>query len=87
MGVNFQIRLTDCLACLLLFWTRFLFYLQLFLIEGLEQVLRNDLIEAFLQGQKLSLDAMQETPVHIQPAENTWKILCVCGLKMNLAAT
>lgn len=45
-------------------------YLQFFLIEGLEQVLRNNLIEAFLQGQKLSLDAMQETPVHIQPVEN-----------------
>ena len=46
------------------------FYLQLFLIEGFEQVLRNNLIEAFLQSQKLSLDAMQETPVHIQPAKN-----------------
>lgn len=33
-------------------------------------MLRNNLIEAFLQSQKLSLDAMQETPVHIQPAEN-----------------
>lgn len=50
--------------------TSFLFYLQFFLIEGFEQVLRNNLIEAFLKGQKLSLDAMQETPVHIQPAEN-----------------
>lgn len=33
-------------------------------------MLRNNLIEAFLQGQKLSFDAMQETPVHIQPAKN-----------------
>lgn len=54
-------------------WIAFIleqFYLQFFLIEGFEQVLRNNLIEAFLQGQKLSLNAMQETPVHIQPAEN-----------------
>ena len=35
-------------------------------------MLRNDLIEAFLQGQKLSLDAMQETPVYIQPTTKTW---------------
>lgn len=41
------------------------FYLQLFLIKGFEQMLRNNLIKAFLQGQKLSLDAMQETPVDI----------------------
>ena len=33
-------------------------------------MLRDNLIKAFLQGQKLSLDAMQETPVHIQPAED-----------------
>lgn len=46
-------------------------YLQFFLIKGFEQVLRDNLVEAFLQSQKLSLDAMQETPVHIQPAENT----------------
>ncbi len=45
-------------------------YLQFFLIKGFEQVLRYNLIEAFLQGQKLSLNAMQEAPVHIQPAEN-----------------
>lgn len=44
-------------------------YLQLFLVEGLEQVLRNHLVEAFLQGQELSLDAVQESPVHIQPAD------------------
>ncbi len=53
-----------------LFWNSLLLYLQFFLVEGLEQVLRNNLIEAFLKGQKLSLDAMQEAPVHIQPAEN-----------------
>lgn len=33
-------------------------------------MLWDNLIEAFLQGQKLSLDAMKETPVHIQPAES-----------------
>ncbi|TNN47973.1 hypothetical protein EYF80_041835 [Liparis tanakae] len=42
--------------------------LELFFIEGFEQVLRDDLVEAFLQRQKLSLDAVQETPAHIQPA-------------------
>lgn len=47
----------------------FLLYLQFLLIKGLEKVFRDDLIEAFLQGQKLSLDAVKETPVHIQPAE------------------
>lgn len=44
-------------------------YLQLFLVKGLEQVLRNHLVEAFLQGQELGLDAVQEPPVHIQPAD------------------
>lgn len=47
------------------------FYLQLFLIKGFEQVLRNDLVEALLQGQELSLDAVQETPVYVQPAGGT----------------
>lgn len=47
-----------------------LLYLQFLLIKGFEQMLRDNLIEAFLQGQKLSLDAVQETPVDIQPAEN-----------------
>lgn len=54
----------------LLFWNSCLIYLQFFFIKGFEQVLRNDLIEAFLQGQKLGLNAMQETPVHVQPADN-----------------
>lgn len=30
-------------------------------------MLGDDLVEALLQGQELSLDAMEETPVHIQP--------------------
>lgn len=42
----------------LLFYYKLLLYLQFFLIKGFEQVLRNDLIEAFLQSQKLSLNAM-----------------------------
>lgn len=50
----------------------FFFYLQLFFVKGFEQVLRNNLIKAFLQGQKLSLNAMQETPVYIQPTGETW---------------
>lgn len=33
-------------------------YLQLLFVEGLEQVLWNDLIEALLQSQKLSFDPM-----------------------------
>lgn len=33
-------------------------------------MLRDNFIEAFLQGQKLSLNTVQETPVHIQPAAN-----------------
>lgn len=45
-------------------------YLQLFLVEGLEEVLGDDLVEALLQGQELSLDASQETPVHIQSVGN-----------------
>lgn len=32
-------------------------------------MLRNHLVEALLQGQELSLDAVQESPVHIQPAD------------------
>lgn len=41
-------------------------------------MLRNNLIEAFLQGQKLSLDAVQETPVHIQPAGERERADRVC---------
>lgn len=38
-------------------------------------MLRNNLIKALLQGQKLSLDAVQETPVYVQPTGETraWK--------------
>lgn len=44
-------------------------YLQFLLVKGFEEVLWDDLIEALLQGQKLSLDAVKETPVHVQPEE------------------
>lgn len=46
-----------------------LLYLQLLFIKGFEKVFGDDLIKTLLQSQKLSLDATQETPVHVQPAE------------------
>ena len=42
-------------------------YLELLLIEGLQQVLGDDLIEALLQSQELGLYASQETPVDVEP--------------------
>lgn len=42
-------------------------YLQLLLIESLQQVLGDDLIEALLQSQELGLYASQKTPVDVEP--------------------
>ena len=42
-------------------------YLQLLFIEGLEEVLWDDLVEALLQSQELGLDAPQEAPVDVEP--------------------
>lgn len=41
-------------------------HLQLLLVEGLEQVLGYDLVEAFLQRQELRLDAAEEAPVDVE---------------------
>ena len=41
-------------------------HLQLFLVEGLEEVLGDDLVEALLQRQELRLDAAQEAPVDVE---------------------
>lgn len=41
-------------------------YLELLLVESLQQVLWDDLVEALLQSQELGLDAPQETPVDVE---------------------
>lgn len=37
------------------------------MVEGLEEVLRNELRESLLQSQKLGLDAAHKPPVDVQP--------------------
>ena len=41
-------------------------HLQLLLVEGLEEMLGDDLVEALLQCQELRLDAAQEAPVNVE---------------------
>lgn len=49
-------------------------YLEFFMVEGFEEVLRNELSKSLLQGQKLGLDTTHKPPVHIKPGteKRTW---------------
>lgn len=37
------------------------------MVKGLEQMLWDELVEAFLQSEELGLNASHEPPVHIEP--------------------
>lgn len=50
-------------------------YLQFFMVKRFEEVLRDELTEAFLQSQKLSFDSTHEPPVHIKPDGQTQMLL------------
>lgn len=43
------------------------------MVEGFEEVLRNELSKSLLQSQKLGFDPTHEPPVHIQPGRGKGK--------------
>lgn len=43
------------------------------MVEGFEEVLRNELSKSLLQSQELGLDTAHKPPVHVQPGKENGK--------------